>query len=383
MYSKKSTVLCRLKKMIAAILLPVALFVVPVWAEGGFVDVASGYWGAPYIQTAVDEGLITGYAIGDTGTFSFKPENKVSKQESLAMIYRTISRAGLLKEPTDLSADYEAALSRCSIAEWARLYVSYAFKYAYIAEEDFSASTKTQKGGAVDASRQTIAAWSAKAMGYELAPVSILYYKDASSVGAAYIPYVDALYRNGIMRGDTLKEFHPLDGIKRSEFAAICTRLLTSARENGSDVQAARRFEDSFIIDSGTVSGINASERTLLLRSASGDEHRLQLSAEAAIVLDGADASFSDLASLADSYVSVSCLLGAGGQVLVQTGTQVLSGTVLQVSFEDDYAIATVRGEGGKVIKYCYNDDTAVENVIAIGKRITFIADGVYLLEVE
>lgn len=383
MHSKQSTILCRLKKVAVAIILTVALFTVSVWGEGSFTDVYSGYWGAPYIEAAVSEGIIKGYAIGDTGLFSFKPENMVSKQESLTMLYRTLDKAGLLKETADLSPDYTSALSRCNIAQWAGMYAAYGFKYGYVGEADFAASTKTLKGGAVNAPRQMIASWSAKAMNYELAAVRILPYKDAGSVSAEAIPYVDALYRHEIMKGDTIKEFHPTDGIKRSEFAAICTRLLASARKSGSDVQAARRFEDSFIIDSGTVTDINVPERTLLIKTIEGEVHRVQISSNAAVMLDGKDVAFSDLSVLWNKGASVSCLMGAGNQVLIQTKAQVMSGTVSRISFEDDYAVASIVHEDGTLIKYCYNDDTAMDNVIAEGRVISFIADGVYLLETK
>jgi hypothetical protein len=75
--------------------------------------------------------------------------------------------------------------------------------------------------------------------------------------------------------------------------------------------------------------------------------------------------------------------MGAGKQVLIQTKAQVLSGTVDRISFEDDYAVVSIEQENGPLIKYCYNDDTARENLIAKGRAISFIADGVYLLETK
>jgi len=381
MQSKQSAILCRLKKVMLAIFFVITFFTVSIWGESLFADVASGYWGAPYIESAVSEGIIKGYAVDATGTFVFKPENMVSKQESLAMLYRTLDKAGLLKEATDLSLNYAPVLTRCSIADWAGLYAAYGFHYGVVAEADFAASTKTLKGGGVNAPRQMVAAWSAKAMNYELSSVSILPYGDAMDVDAAVIPYVDALYRNNIMRGDTAKSFHAKDGVKRSEFAAICTRLLISARESGNDVQAARKFEESYIIDSGTVKDINVTERTLLLLTVGGDSHRVQISSDAMIILNGQEVSFAALSVLWNKYTSISCLMGAGKQVLIQTDVQVLSGTVEKLSFEDDYAVLTLLKEDGNRIQYCYNDETAMEHVIAQGRVISFIADGVYLLE--
>lgn len=380
---KHPTATSRFNRIITAVILTAAVFIAPVWAEGSFTDVAPDYWGAPYIEAAAEAGIIDGYAAGSTGTFIFKPENMVSKQESTAMIYRTLVKAGLLKEDVDLSLDYADILRASSIDSWAGRYAAYGFKYAYLAQADFAASTKTLKGGAVNAPRQTIAAWCAKAMGYELSAVSILPYGDALKVSPEMIPYVDALYRAGIMTGDTKGNLNPSDGIKRAEFAAICTRLLDSAQERAGTAQSARKLEDSLIIAGGTVTDINTTDRTLLIKDLEGKTSRIQISSDAVIMLDGAEAAFSDLASLWNKYSSVSCILGAGRQVLVQTKALVQTGIIDSISSEDDYAVLTISMAGGARVKYCYDDQTILESTVKENAEISFIADGAYLLEIK
>jgi hypothetical protein len=380
---KHPTAFSRFNRITAAVVLAAAIFAVPVFAEGTFTDVPSEYWGAPYIQAAAESGIIDGYAVGSSGEFIFKPENLVSKQESATMIYRTLAKAGLLKEDADLSLDYAQILKACSIADWAGRYAAYGFKYAYLEQADFAASTKTLKGGAVNAPRQTIAAWCAKAMGYELSAVSMLPYGDALKVSPAMIPYVDALYRAGIMTGDTKGNLNPLDGIKRVEFAAICTRLLDSARENAGTAQSARKLAGSLIIASGKVTDINLTDRTLLITDSEGRTSRLQIASDALIMLDGAEAAFADLSTLWNKYSSVSCIMGAGRQVLVQTKALVQTGIIDSISSEDDYAVLTIKMAGGARIKYCYDDQTIMESTVKENGEITFIADGAYLLEIK
>jgi hypothetical protein len=61
-----------------------------------FTDISSGYWGAAAIQWAYDNQVVTGYPDG-----SFKPEQKVSQSEFLAMLIRTYQPADLINDPTE------------------------------------------------------------------------------------------------------------------------------------------------------------------------------------------------------------------------------------------------------------------------------------------
>src|SRR5665647_1385792 len=266
MKSKHPMAFCRFNRIIAAVILPALFFAAPMWAQANFSDVDAAYWGAPYIEAAASAGIIDGYAVGTTGTYIFKPESMVSKQESVTMLYRTLSKAGRLKEDTDLSIDYAQSLKDSNIDSWASRYAAYGFKYSILTQADFAATTKTLKGGAVNAPRQLVAAWCSKAMEYELSPISVLPYQDAANVSADMIPYVDALYRNGIMTGDTKGNLNPQDGIKRVEFATVCTRLLAYAQGIGDATQVARKLADSLIVMSGTVMDINLDTRTLVIK---------------------------------------------------------------------------------------------------------------------
>lgn len=83
---------------------------------GGFTDVASDYWGADYIQTAVDKGLFKGYT-DDT----FRPEEKINRQEMAtvagraAVIAEKVSPEKIAKFAMAKS-DY---LDKDQVEEWA------------------------------------------------------------------------------------------------------------------------------------------------------------------------------------------------------------------------------------------------------------------------
>jgi hypothetical protein len=72
-----------------------------------FSDVSSDYWGAATIQWAYDNKIVSGYPDG-----SFKPEQKVSQSEFLAMLIRSYQPSDLLKDP---NADWNFSYDRYAI----------------------------------------------------------------------------------------------------------------------------------------------------------------------------------------------------------------------------------------------------------------------------
>ncbi|MDD3289508.1 MAG: S-layer homology domain-containing protein [Eubacteriales bacterium] len=365
------------RRMWVAVVLTLSMSL-SAFAQTGFLDVEEAYWGAPYILTAAEAGIINGYPTQEDGVFRFDPENPVSKQESLAMIYRTLQSAGLLQEETDLAGSFAQQLNAAGVAEWARLYAAYGFRYEYVTAGDF-----LNAGAATLAPRQLIATWAAKAMNYETASVAALPYADGAKISDEAFVYTDALYRNQIMTGDNKGNLNPLDGIRRVEFAAVCTRLLEDAERMAQTPQAARKLQDSLILHSGTVKSVQASSRRLQLQTADGSIQSVRLSPDATVLMDGREVSASDLAALENKFVSISCLMGAGRQVLIDTGVRVQKGWIESLSSEDDYGVLTLSTEDGMLIRYCYDDETLADVTIRRGIDVSLIADGAYVLEIK
>lgn len=83
------------------------------------------------------------------------------------------------------------------------------------------------------ASREEIAVWTAKALG--LAPVKgektmeAYGYKDWKSIGTANLPYVEAVIRSGILKGETPSSYVPKGKIRRGELASILSKTADNA----------------------------------------------------------------------------------------------------------------------------------------------------------
>ena len=133
-----------------------------------FTDVQANYWGFSYVDFSAGNGIINGYQSPD-GTYQFLPENSVTKEESMAMLYRALSAVNKLKSGEDLSADYTDLFNENKIAEWARKFVAYGLKYEWITESELSDFTD-DNGMGITAPRQQIALWTAKAIGRNLSP---------------------------------------------------------------------------------------------------------------------------------------------------------------------------------------------------------------------
>lgn len=80
------------------------------------------------------------------------------------------------------------------------------------------------------ATREEIALWTAKALG--LAPVTgqktmeLYAYKDWKSIASANIPYLEAVHRGGILKGETTANYNPKGKVTRGDLAAILNRAV-------------------------------------------------------------------------------------------------------------------------------------------------------------
>ncbi len=94
-----------------------ALGLRPGEGENSFNDVGSDAWYCGYVQTAYKYGIIAGYGHG-----KFGPEDKITREQAMAMIARTMKLTGLKAELKAEEADKMLAAFRDSgkAAAWAR-----------------------------------------------------------------------------------------------------------------------------------------------------------------------------------------------------------------------------------------------------------------------
>ncbi len=351
-----------------------------------FTDVKDTYWGCPYIDFSAGNGIINGYP-SNNGTYQFLPEKQVTREEAASMLYRVLSAAGKLKSDEDLTTDYEELFTENHIAEWARKSVSYGLQYGLITDKELADFTD-EKGLGQPASREQVAVWTAKAMDRNLAPAYSLTYSDKDDISKEVLPYVDLLYRQGIMQGDDKKMFHPADGVKRVEFAAICNRVFTSA---GAEIYAVENEIQSY---RGVIVSTDAFQNRILMTQSDGTVRAIQINPKTQIVIDG-KVNYNGFAGITTGVNGV-IAWGAfksqdesdqDNQILqlhIITQTQANTGTLTDIrKLDDESSLLKIKNENGDLIYYILDRDSKTDGKPKTGKKVTFIADGIKVLELK
>lgn len=349
-----------------------------------FTDVATGYWGYSYIDFSAGSGIINGYRTPD-GTYQFLPENPVTKEESMTMLYRALSAAGKLKSTEDFSADYADLLTEHKIADWAKQYVAYGLNFKVIAQDELSGFTD-EIGRGIPAPREQVALWTAKALDRNLSPAYSLIYTDKDSISPENLPFIDLLYRQGIMQGDDTKQFHPSSNIKRVEFAAISNRVFENAGSVSygldKEIQSCR----------GTVVSVDSNRNQIMLNQSDGAGRVIQVNPKTRIVIDG-KVNYNGLKGITAGSAAV---IAWGAfyeqdspdndtlQLHVTTKTQARTGLLTEVNqMDDSTSILEIENGDGDVIYYVLDKSSRTNGTPRKGTEVTFIADGIKILEMK
>lgn len=118
------------------------------------------------------------------------------------------------------------------------------------------------------ATREQAALWTAKALGLE--PIKgektleLTGYKDWRTVATASVPYVEAVHRNGIIKGETSSNYNPKGKIKKGDLASMLSRAADKSLEalglttgyGKVTSKVANKGIDPFTQKSGTVTDI-------------------------------------------------------------------------------------------------------------------------------
>ncbi len=105
---------------ISAIMILTSLLTVNVFAAKEFTDVPQDYYYKPAIDSLVTKGIIDGVQEAD-GTFSFRPENTISRAEFAKLVAVSLAKGVALTEKT-------AQFSDLAQDHWANTYIAYAVK---------------------------------------------------------------------------------------------------------------------------------------------------------------------------------------------------------------------------------------------------------------
>ena len=348
------------KSICLAVILLMILSMLPCAAFAdsiSFTDVSSSHWAKEDIDFASSMGIVNGYPSWDNSSYSFQPESSVTYEEASAMLYRALKAAGKLDETViaeDSIAKYQDAMDSAGIAAWAREYVAYLLETGIVESSDLAAFINPSTGYGKPVPRGTIAIWTAKAMDKPLAGVYYLPYTDASSITDEEAPYVDMLYRHGIMQGslqnDGTVAFKPDDGVKRCEFAAIANRVYKAAGNTYS--LSTESYEYDLKLD-GT---------------------SLRLASDAITV------------GSQTNYVAVSGMTNMNGgspEVIFVGNPERRTGTVKSVVKLDSYSTVVTITTASKDVQYILNSSTVKTKTPTAKAAVTYISDGIYLIEIK
>lgn len=353
-------------------------------SAGDFTDVGADYWGFSYIDFSAGNGIINGYPSPD-GTFRFLPENFVSREESMTMLYRALAAAGKLKGAEDYSSEYADLFAEHRIADWSQKYVAYGLKYGLITKAEIADFTD-EAGVGIPAPREQVALWTAKALGRNLSPAYSLIYEDKDSISADKLPYIDLLYRHGIMQGDDTKMFLPANSIKRVEFAAISSRVYESAKAGAyspeREIQSYR----------GTIVSVDSYRNSIMMTQSDGTGRVIQINPKTQIVING-KVNYNGIAGVATGATAI-VAWGAfyeqddpNGQILqlhIVTKTQTRSGLLTGIEqLDDSTSLLEIENEDGDAICYVLDKASRTKDTPRKGTQVTFIADGIKILELK
>lgn len=339
-------------------------------AAASFMDIPANYWAKNEIAFAAEKGIVNGYEAGN-GTYIFQPENAVSYEEAATMLYRSLEAAGRLKPyeaQTDasgaivtLEAKYNDVLNSANISSWAREYVAYCIENEIIDKDELSTFVNSQTKLGNPAPRLDVAVWTAKALDKNIAGVVNLPYTDASLIDDESAAYVDMLYRHGIMQGSLMLDgtvaFQPKSGVKRSEFAAIANRVFNNANL-GYD-EAKETF--NYITDAN-----NSFYEGARIRIMAGLGTKMIGKYEQGVVVSG-----------------MTFAKGDTPQAHYVGAPEKKSGTVVSAETLASNIMKVVISVNGEDIAYLFDSDTVNTAKIKSGTKVTFIADGVKLIEVK
>jgi hypothetical protein len=338
-----------------------------------FRDVAKEYWGRTFIGFAADAGIINGYPL-EGGGLEFRPDNPVSREESMQMIYKAAVNSGTYQtfapEPIE---KYETLLTEHSIASWAWECITFGLENQILDPSEL-ASFRSDSGAALPATREEAARWAAKSLRRPYLPATSLDYPDKEQIAPDNLIYIDLLNRMNIMVGDNTGRFQPKAGIRRVEFAVICTRIYDLAA-------APYSVEREYRIHTGTVSGSNGTTGKIFLTTTRGTSRVIDLEESAELVVNGRPVSRSEGFSALRSGQATIIAFSTFGQVHIQTGVVYGEGTVTALeSLEGPVKAVSIQVSGG-TIQYFLTSETIQVDTLKSGQTIRFLTDGVKLIE--
>lgn len=202
-----------------------------------FSDLSGSHWAKEAVSRLGALGIIQGYR--ENGRYAFRPNQRVSKEEALALLIRAIGKEADAKKAAEGIPAGETAPSNLDF--WSKGYLTLAQQLGAISREelndalaeDQSALNAKENFRRKDmATREEVAAWLVKLASSagvtELSPQyenqAIFAYEDWKNIDAKYLPFVETVSRARIMQGSNHR-FAPKQGISRAEIAQTISNM--------------------------------------------------------------------------------------------------------------------------------------------------------------
>jgi hypothetical protein len=177
-----------------------------------------GHWVRQAVSRAVALDLISGYPDGQ-----FKPEQEISQIEALVLFMRAEGFNFDKAATQNKTGKVPVQKVKTPLIPWGQNYLDAAAENHFLSAEEVAAFNPQ-----VSITRAQIAALLSRILQLPLADVAAgsTAFTDLASTPPAYLPYVLSISKAGIMTGYQDGSFGPNMGLKRSEAAALLSKLM-------------------------------------------------------------------------------------------------------------------------------------------------------------
>ncbi|WP_337103412.1 S-layer homology domain-containing protein [Paenibacillus sp. YIM B09110] len=190
-----------------------------------FTDINKGHWAEKHIAKLALQGIITGYEVGTSGTYTFQPSKNVSQEEAVLMALRF---AGLI-DKVDTGADYGFP-DTFVVSNYFKPYIVLAFNEGLLDSSELTIAAKDTSvaWGKRPASREWVTKLIIKAIGKSEVADGLQNttssFSDGGSIDPIYNGYVNAAAQLGLVKGITETKFDPKANVTRASLATIFSR---------------------------------------------------------------------------------------------------------------------------------------------------------------
>ncbi|MDD3569972.1 MAG: S-layer homology domain-containing protein, partial [Lachnospiraceae bacterium] len=161
----------------------------------------------------------------DKGKLVFRGKGVVTYCETMQLVYSLMQKGAGKSVSAETQTKWTSVMNGYKIPAWVQPAVAYGLENSIVTISDIPGFVN-KNGKSVNATRQDVAIIFGRAMkDYgTINPGASLSFKDASSINAVAVPYVDLLNRLGVISGDTDGNYNPRSTINRAEMAVFVSK---------------------------------------------------------------------------------------------------------------------------------------------------------------